>query len=107
MQIERKPFPAFPIGLAAISAVLVVVFICIIAAEGAIQPSPLDAAFKEGDEEEVIKAITESEAFRRAVREAIKARDDRKTAIKLRPKSLGVTPAQAARVKFLETLEGK
>lgn len=107
MQIERKSVLALPFGLAATTLVLVVVFVMILAAEAAVKPSPLDIAFKEGDEEEVTKSIVASEPFKRAVSEAIKARDARKAAVKQRPKSLGITPAQAARVKFIEVLEGK
>lgn len=73
----------------------------------AIQPSPLDAAFSSGDEKAVTDAITSSEQFKRAVSEAVKARDARKTAIQSGASAKGLTPEQAARVRFIEVLNSK
>jgi hypothetical protein len=70
----------------------------------AFRPSPLDVAFTVGDEKAVTDAIVNSEQFKRAVGEAVKARDARKATVKDNPK--GATPEQAGRVRFFEVLEG-
>lgn len=72
-------------------------------AKTAIRPSPLDAAFADGNSEEAAaKAILASPTFKRAVSEALKSRDARKAEVDRNPK--GLTPAQSARVRFIEAL---
>lgn len=74
----------------------------------AIPPAPIDPAFQTGNEKDVTTAIVESDTFKRAVKEAVKARDVRKGEIGADPrKSIGISPTQAARVRFIEVLQGK
>lgn len=77
-------------------------------APAAIPPAPIDSAFQAGNEKDVTIAIIESEVFKKAIKEAVKARDVRKGEIGADPsKSLGISPSQAARVRFIQVLQGK
>jgi hypothetical protein len=82
---------------------VIAVLVCRERAPAAIPPSAIDTAFADGDEKAVTDAVVSSAAFKQAVSEAVKARD----ANKADNKPIGMTPAQAARVRFIEVLQGK
>lgn len=66
-------------------------------------PHPLDPAFEKTTEAQIEKAIVESALFRKALKAAAAAKAEREASMKKTP--IGPTPAQAARVAFLRTLE--
>ena len=72
---------------------------------GALAPHPLDDLFgKAKSEAEVIKALEKHPVFQKALKEAMKAKQDAEAELKKNPRIIGVVPAQAARVRFLEVL---
>jgi hypothetical protein len=72
---------------------------------GALPPHALDNAFaKARTAQQIDEALLNHPLFQKAVKEALKAKQDREDEIKKNPKILAATPTQAARKKFLEIL---
>ena len=72
---------------------------------GALPPHPLDDAFQKGNTERALtNGLLNNKLFQNAVAEALKAKRDREDEFRKNPKLRAGSPAQAARVKFLEVL---
>jgi len=72
---------------------------------GALPPHPLDGAFQSVRTETDIKnKLLNNELYKKAVKEALKAYQEQDARFKKNPKLLDASPAQAARVRFLEVL---
>jgi len=72
---------------------------------GALPPHPLDGAFEKVRTETDIKnKLLNNELYKKAVKEALKAYQDQEAKFKKDAKFVGPSPAQAARVTFLEVL---
>jgi hypothetical protein len=77
-------------------------------AVAALPPNPLDGAFKGANSvKEIDEGLLNNAHYQKAVKEALKAKQDREAAIKKNPKMVGPTPEQAARVRFLAVLNGE
>ena len=75
---------------------------------GALPPHPLDPAFEKGrSERDFDNALLNNPLFQKAVKEALKAKRDQEEAYRKDPKLRSSTPAQAARVRFLEVLRNE
>src|SRR5687768_12055752 len=75
---------------------------------GALPPHPLDGAFENANSERAIKdALLNNDRYKKAVTEALKAKRAQEERFRKNPKLLDASPAQAARVKFLEVLRGE
>jgi hypothetical protein len=73
---------------------------------GAMAPSPLDKAFdKATTERNIVDNLINNDLFMKAVKAALKAKQDREQAMKKTP--IGPSPAQAARAAFLEALQNE
>jgi hypothetical protein len=74
----------------------------------ALAPHKLDPVFdKAKKEEDVFKELMKNDLFKKAVKEAMKAKADQEEAYKKNPDLRSSTPAQAARQKFLEILKAE
>jgi hypothetical protein len=74
----------------------------------ALAPHPLDKVFEKATtEKQVDEGLLNDELFKKAVTAALKAKKDQEQKYKDDPKLIGPTPAQAARVKFLEVLKNE
>jgi hypothetical protein len=72
---------------------------------GALPPHALDSAFaKARTGQQIDEALLNHPLFQKAVKEALKAKQDRENEMKKNPKILAATPAEAARKRFLEIL---
>lgn len=75
---------------------------------GALAPHPLDGAFEKGKKEtDLTNGLLNNKLFQTAIAEALKAKVKQEAAIAQNPKLLSSTPAQAARVRFLEVLKNE
>jgi len=73
----------------------------------ALPPSPLDSPFEKATTEKAVaEGLLNNAQFKKAVKEALKAKQDQEKTIKNTPGFAGPTPAQAARVAFLKALNG-
>jgi hypothetical protein len=71
----------------------------------ALPPHPLDSAFEKAKTEKAVnEGLLNNDHFKKAVREALKRKQEQEERFRKNPKLLDATPAQAARVKFLEVL---
>lgn len=74
-------------------------------AVGALPPHPLDAAFRNvRTEREINNNLLNNDLYKRAVKEALRAKQEQEARFKKNPKLADASPEQAARVKFLEVL---
>ena|SRR5271166_5839111 len=73
----------------------------------ALAPHPLDAVFSKEDAESVNKALLRCPRYKKAVAEALKIKKAEEKRYKDHPGLIGATPAQSARLKFLEVLQGE
>jgi len=75
---------------------------------GVLQGMPIDGAFeKGGTEKQMTEALLNDKVFKAAIKAALAAKMGQEEMKRKKPGIAGPSPAQAARVKFLETLEGK
>src|SRR5262245_19108813 len=73
----------------------------------ALPPHPLDRVFETAKtEKDVEKALLASDVYKRAVKEALKAKQEQEARFKKDKKFVGPRLEQAARQKFLEVLTG-
>lgn len=71
----------------------------------ALPPHPLDNAFERcNSERDLTNALLNNQLYQRAVAEALKAKRAQEAMFKANPRYVGPSPAQAARVTFLEVL---
>jgi uncharacterized protein YbcC (UPF0753/DUF2309 family) len=74
----------------------------------ALAPSPLDGAFEKAmNTKEIDEGLLNNDLYKKAVKAALKAKQDQQKRYADDPKLVGPTPAQAARVAFLEALRGE
>ena len=72
---------------------------------GALPPHKLDGAFEKAKTEKAImEDLMKNDLFKKAVAEALKAKQKREKEMVENPKILSATPSQAARQKFLEII---
>lgn len=76
---------------------------------GALPPHPLDNAFERANtERDIDNALLNNDLYKKAMTEALKARRAQEEEFRKNPKLKDASPAQKARLKFLEVLqEGK
>jgi hypothetical protein len=73
----------------------------------ALPPSDLDGAFEKAtNTREIDEGLLNNALYKKAVAEALKAKQEQQKKYVEDPKLVGPTPAQAARQRFLEVLEG-
>lgn len=74
----------------------------------ALPPHPLDKVFeKAATEKQINEGLLNDDLFKKAVKEALKAKKEQEQRYKDNPTLVGASPAQAARVKFLEMLRNE
>jgi outer membrane protein TolC len=75
---------------------------------GALPPHPLDSAFENAKTARAIdEGLLNNPLFKKAVAEALKAKQEQEAKFKENPKLRDASPAQRARLKFLEVLNGE
>ncbi|MCI0640468.1 MAG: hypothetical protein L0Y72_05720 [Gemmataceae bacterium] len=73
---------------------------------GALPPHGLDSAFGRGNTERALtNGLLNNKLFERAVKAALKAKREQEERFRKNPKLADATPAQAARLRFLEVLK--
>jgi hypothetical protein len=71
----------------------------------ALPPNPLDGAFNGANSvKEIDEGLLNNAHYQKAVKEALKAKQEQEALYKKNPKLVGPTPEQAARVRFLAVL---
>jgi hypothetical protein len=74
----------------------------------ALAPHPLDKVFENATTiKQVNEGLLNDDLFKKAVTAALQAKKDQEQKYKDNPKLVGPSPAQAARVKFLEVLKNE
>jgi hypothetical protein len=71
---------------------------------GALPPHDLDKSFEGDSERAFARALQDNNLFKKALAEALKAKEEQANKFKQNPKLKDKTPEQAARQKFLEVL---
>ena len=74
---------------------------------GALPPHPLDSVFERKTEQGCRDAMLNNALYNKAFKEAMKAKREMEERYRKEPKLVSSTPAQAARVRFLEVLGGE